>query len=189
MCRVGAAVHVQDEKGWRLLQKLLCSVRLFHRDSRFFLSDNASPRHYAQRIAGLVSSRVVSCRYAPSAWSFGVLTGVVAQARASAASHVVFLQHSMSLLRPLPIESMPCPLTAFQTIPAHHFISSVSKAFILRYWVELQARQHLGAKVREHVGNTSGAYSLGFVATADALRRLALGFERTRGMSRPRLGP
>ena len=59
-----------------------------------------------------------------------------AQALESEATHFAFLQHSMALLQPLPLLGLPCMLTAYQTIPTAHFMSSEAKSFVLKHWVE-----------------------------------------------------
>ena len=73
---VTVAAHVGESKGWALLQKCLCSVRLYHPHARTLLADNASPQRYAAQLRALsrqMDGRILHCRSEVSSWSFGVL--------------------------------------------------------------------------------------------------------------------
>ena len=169
------SVHAMSNADLLLTHRSLCSLREHHSVANLFVVDNGSPPPYdasVRRFALMANaSAIASC--ASSCFEFGALAVASSYAARFGAMHVAILQHSMRLLRPLPIGALPCPLTAFKWFPASSFQSSLGGGSesqnLLRQWVAHRARSY-GAEAA--VGVANGIAHTSFVASIHAVRVL-----------------
>lgn len=173
--------HIGSNADLLLLHRLLCSVQLHYRSalaagsSQILIVDNDSAEPYAtelRRFAAAANAAVAVC--SPSHYDFGALEVAVRLALRAGAAHLAYFQHSMRLLRPLPLEALQCPLVAFQSFPARNFNSDLgtnAQAHSnLKSWVTREALT-IGVPAGL-VGVASHIFNSAFVADAGALRLL-----------------
>ena len=127
---VVVTVHATRPSDLMLLEICLCSVRSHHPHALTFLLDNRSPGAFEPRIARiarLAPQRVLLARQHESGFAFGALSVAVPWALEHGAQYLAYLQHTMSLVRPLMLPStlsissarhlcdqwMPCSTTTF----------------------------------------------------------------------------
>jgi hypothetical protein len=114
--------HVDEEASFLLLMKSICSVKKFHGDSTvIFLFDNGSPHQYYQRIVVMAEyeDRIILQRAEESRWEWGAINASLHWAHNHGwnhFTHFAYLQHSMSLLQPLPLSSLGCPLVSYRCV-------------------------------------------------------------------------
>ena len=176
------SVHAMSNADLLLTHRSLCSLREHHRDhaTNLLVVDNGSPPPYdasVRRFALMANaSAIASC--ASSCFEFGALAVASGYAARFGATHVAILQHSMRLLRPIPIRALPCPLMAFKWFAASSFQSSLGGGSesqnLLRQWVTHRARR---AGAEAAVGVANGIAHASFVASIHAIASLSDLFE------------
>lgn len=104
-----------------LLMKAVCSVRKFHGDSTvIFIFDNGSPHEYYQRMAVMAEYEkgIILQRVEESHWEWGALNASLHWIGHMDGwqhfTHFAYLQHSMSLLQPLPLTNLGCPVVSYR---------------------------------------------------------------------------
>ena len=173
------SAHVSNRAGWALLLRSLCSLRLFHPDARLHLVDNASPDPYAAQVRSFAAREQVEtfCRHTVSGFEYGALKSGLDQAIRWNATHLVSFQHSMRLLRPLPLETLPCALTSFQTFPPMHYSGTqgILEQHVPNFMLKLVERQAplLGSEAAGAVRTATHTYSFGFVCDHACMQQLA----------------
>ena len=174
--------HAARPSDLPLLEICLCSVYSHHPHALTFLFDNGSPRAFAAQISGLARlapRRILHARRSASGFAFGALSAAVSWALEHGAHSLAYLQHTMSLVRPLALPSTqpPCALRPFYYYERRKAcgvsgIPGGNGQFCA--WSERHA-QRLGFD--DAAWSRGGAIAHhGFVAT----RRALLGFNRSR---------
>ena len=107
---MSSAEHAQ------LLLRAAESVRRFHPEAKLVVVDNGSPQAHFVAPEG---AEVV--RHSRSRWAFGAINASLSIALASGARCYAYLQHSMELLRPLPLAGLSCNVVAFRTFDADNW--------------------------------------------------------------------
>ena len=112
---VAIGAHVSSAEHAQLLLRAAESVRLFHPEAKLVVVDNGSPRYFVAPEGAEV------VRHSHSRWAFGAINASLSIALASAARCYTYLQHSMELLRPLPLAGLSCNVVAFRTFEADNW--------------------------------------------------------------------
>jgi hypothetical protein len=128
---VVVSAHVANTTELPSLQDCVRSVRTHHPHAAVYLVDDSSELSYAADIAAATSPNV-SCRFDQPAWAFGAIGAALRFARYHNATHLAFFKQHMRLLRPLPLETLPCSFTSFQTAAATHTTTRVHKTSTAR---------------------------------------------------------
>ena len=122
---VAIGSHVSAPIDLVLLERCVCAVSAVYPRARILVVDSTTTEPYASRVAALGQShgvRVVGAgsvrvsQHNSSGYEYGVLAEALPWAFAldPPAQWFAFFQHSHTLLRPLPLDAMPCPFTSFQ---------------------------------------------------------------------------
>ena len=113
---VGIGAHVSSAEHAHLLERAAESVRKHHPEATLVVVDNGSPQEHFIAPEG---AEVV--RHSRSRWAFGAINASLSIALASEARCYTYMQHSMELLRPLPLARLPCSVVAFRTFDADNW--------------------------------------------------------------------
>ena len=120
---VAIGAHVSSAEHAQLLLRAAKSVRLFHPEAKLVVVDNGSPRYFVAPEGAEV------VRHSHSRWAFGAINASLSIALASAARCYTYLQHSMELLRPLPLAGLSCNVVAFRTFEADNWGTTPETSF------------------------------------------------------------
>ena len=141
---VAVSAHIVGRQDWMLLLRCLCSILQHHHGALILLTDNDSVTGNQAALAGryVHGGRVVVCRRSPSAWSFGSIGWAAEAALSLGATHFAYLQHTMRLRRPLPLETLGarnCSFMNFQHFSGANFDTQERLSrWVLRAWVGWQ---------------------------------------------------
>ena len=137
---VGIGAHVESPSDMQLLVRCVQSVRRLHDNAIVVVIDNDSPDVDLPGAAAMTNvssllrsffradASLIIQRQSPSWFAFGALSASIGVALHHQVSRFAYLQHSMQLLQPLPLSSLPCPLVAFRSFPANAWEGCTSRS-------------------------------------------------------------